>query len=177
MTELIRLGAINKQTKQYTHPSKANKQDEFICIDCGNEVIIRQGKIRVHHFAHCKEDSKCNFYSSPNESQIHKNAKLLLKYILENKIPLKIYNKCNKCNKIDEYDIPEISESSSIVIEYRFDYNGLKIADIAYIEDNEILCIFEIYNTHKTQTENRPEPWFELDAKNLIEIFNNYDFR
>jgi hypothetical protein len=173
MSELIRLGAINKQTNQYTHPSNANKQNEFICIDCGNDVIIRQGKIRVHHFAHRKEDIKCNFYSSPNESQIHKNAKLLLKYILENKIPLKIYNKCTKCNKIDEYDIPEISESSSIVIEYRFDYNGLKIADVAYIEENEILCLFEICNTHKTHPENRPEPWFELDATNLTDICNN----
>ena len=168
MSELIRLGAINKKTNQYTNPSHANKQDEFICIDCGNDVIIRQGKIRIHHFAHCKEDIKCNFYSSPNESQIHKNAKILLKYILENKIQLTIKSKCNKCNNIDDYDIPEISESSSIIVEYRFDYNGVKIADIAYIEDNEILCIFEIYNTHKTQTENRPEPWFELDAKNII---------
>ena len=177
MSELIRLGAINKITSQYTTPSHANKQDEFICIDCGNDVIIRQGKIRIHHFAHCKEDIKCNFYSSPNESQIHKNAKILLKYILENKIQLTIKSKCNKCNNIDEYDIPEISESSSIIVEYRFDYNGVKIADIAYIEDNEILCIFEIYNTHKTQTENRPEPWFELDAKNIIESFNNYDLQ
>ena len=54
MSELIRLGAINKKTNQYTNPSHANKQDEFICIDCGNDVIIRQGKIRIHHFAHCK---------------------------------------------------------------------------------------------------------------------------
>ena len=177
MTELIRLGAINKQTNQYTHPSRANKQDEFICIDCGNNVIIRQGKIRVHHFAHCKEDLKCYFYNSPNETQIHKSAKLLLKYILENKIPLTIFNKCIKCNKIDEYIIPEVSENSSIIIEYRFEYNGLKIADIAYLEDDEILCIFEICNTHKTDTENRPEPWFELDAKNLIEVFNNYDLQ
>lgn len=177
MSELIRLGAINKITRQYTTPSHANKQDEFICIDCGNDVIIRKGKIRIPHFAHCKQDIQCNFYSSPNESQIHKNAKILLKYILENKIQLTIKRKCNKCNNIDEYDIPEISESSSIIVEYRFDYNGVKIADIAYIEDNEILCIFEIYNTHKTQTENRPEPWFELDAKNIIETFNNYDLQ
>ena len=63
MSELIRLGAINKKTNQYTKPSHANKQDEFICIDCGNDVIIRQGKIRIHHFAHCKEDIKCNFYN------------------------------------------------------------------------------------------------------------------
>jgi len=175
MNDLIRLGAINKKTNKYTHPTQANKKDEFICIDCGKDVIIRQGKIRVHHFAHFKEDLKCNFYNKPCESQIHKSAKMLLKYILENKIPLKIYNKCFKCNKIDEYDIPEISEKSSIIVEYRFDYNGIKIADIAYIEDNEILCIFEICNTHKTQTENRPEPWFEIDSLKLIDIFNNYD--
>lgn len=173
MTDLIRLGAINKLTNQYIHPNQANKQDDFMCIDCGKDVIIRQGKIRAHHFAHYKEDLKCNFYSSPNEYQIHKNAQFFLKYILENKIPLTIYNKCIKCNKTDEYIIPEISESSIIYIEYRFEYNGVKIADIAYIEDNEILCIFEICNTHKTDTENRPEPWFELDAKNVIEISNN----
>ena len=58
MTDLIKLGAINKKTNKYTDPLQANKNDEFICIDCGNDVIIRQGKIRVHHFAHCKEDSK-----------------------------------------------------------------------------------------------------------------------
>lgn len=177
MGEVIRLGAINKKTNQYTNPSNANKDDEYICIDCENAVIIRQGKIRVHHFAHCKEDIKCNFYSSPNESQIHKNAKILLKYILENKIQLTIKSKCNKCNKIYEYDIPEISESSSIIPEYRFDYNGVKIADIAYIEGNEILYIFEIYNTHKTKTEDRPEPWFELDANHIIEIFNVCDLQ
>ena len=176
MSELILLGAINKKTNQYTDPLNANKQDEFICIDCGNDVIIRQGNIRRHHFAHCKEDIKCNFYSSPNESQIHKNAKLLLKYILKNKIQLTIKSTCNKCHKVEEYDIPEISESSLIIDEYKFDYNDVKrIADIAYIEDNDILCIFEIYNTHKTQTENRPDPWFELDAKNIIESFTNCD--
>ena len=177
MNDLIRLGAINKKTNKYIPPNQANKQDNYMCIDCGKDVFIRQGKIRVHHFAHCKEDLKCNLYSGPSESQIHKNAKLLLKYILENKIPLTIKTTCNKCNKIEEYDIPEISESSSIILEYRFDYNGVKIADIVYLEDSEILCIFEICNTHKTANENRPEPWFELDAEKLIEIFNNSDLQ
>ena len=177
MNEQIRLGAINKQTHKYTHPTQANKQDKFMCIDCEKDVIIRKGKIRIPHFSHCKEDLKCNFYTTPNESQIHKNAQFLLKYILENKIELCIYNKCAKCNKTTEYDIPQISESSSIIIEYRFDYNGLKIADVAYIDDNEILCIFEIYNTHKTLSQNRPEIWFEIDALQIITVFNNYDLQ
>ena len=178
MTDLIRFGAINKLTKQYIHPNQANKKDEYICINCSKCVIIRQGNIRIHHFAHHIKNVKCKFYSiKPSETQIHKNAKSLLKYVLENKIPLTIYNKCIKCNEINEYDIGEITDNSSIIIEYRFNYNGVKIAYVAYIEDNEILCIFEIYNTHKTLSENRPEPWFELDAMKLIDNINNYNFQ
>ena len=174
MTELFRLGAINKRTGKYIFPTQANKQDDFMCIDCGNDVICRKGEIRVHHFAHCKEDAKCDFYNKPNETQIHKSAQLLLKSVLEQKIQLTIYDKCIKCDKTCANHILEVSEHASIEIEYRFEYNGVKIADVAYIENNEILCVFEIYNTHKTQTENRPEPWFELDAQNLIDVVSQY---
>ena len=169
------LGAINKKTNKYTHPFNASKQDEYMCIECGNDVLIKQGTLKSHHFAH--KSSTCKCYTS-NESDEHKNAKLILKYILENKIPLTICCKCNKCNKIDNYEIEEISDNSSIILEYRFEYNnGTKYADLAYIEDNEILCIFEIYNSHKTDTEDRPEPWFELDAKQLIQTVNNSDLQ
>jgi hypothetical protein len=37
------------------------------------------------------------------------------------------------------------------------------------------LCIFEICNTHKTCSENRPEPWFEIDALTLIKLANDSD--
>jgi uncharacterized protein YkuJ len=58
-------------------------------------------------------------------------------------------------------------------MEYRFEYNGLKIADVVYLDAGEILCIFEIYNTHKTNSNNRPEPWFEIDALTLINLVAN----
>ena len=123
MTELVRLGAINKRTRKYTSPTHAHKQDDFMCIDCVNDVITRQGKIRVHHFAHCKEDAKCDFYNKPNETQIHKSAQLLLKSVLEQKIQLTIYDKCIKCDKTCANHILEVSEHASIEIEYRFEYN------------------------------------------------------
>ena len=66
-----------------------------------------------------------------------------------------------------------MTEMYSIKLEHRFEYNGTKIADVAYIDDNEILCIFEICNTHKTRSEKRPEPWFEIDAENLIRLAND----
>jgi hypothetical protein len=175
------LGAFNKYTNIYVHPSVANKQDEYICMDCGKDVFIRQGNTRIHHFAHYKEEpiEKCNFYNEPNEMQIHKTAQLILKYILETKIPLTIGCKCNKCNKIyDYYEIAQITDNLTIIqLEHRFIYkDSVKIADVAYLENNQICCIFEIYNTHKTHTENRPvdTSWFELDATTVINTFNDY---
>ena len=166
-------GAINKSTKKYMRPDEADKKEKFLCIGCKKDVILRSGKIRIKHFAHRKENSKCNFFDKPSESEIHKNAKLLLKYILEKKIDLTIHRKCDRCNKIDTYEIPKITDKSKICLEYVFDYNGKKIADVAYIDDNKISYIFEICHTHKTQSENRPEPWFEFDATKIIEIINS----
>ena len=68
MADLLRLGALNKLTKQYIHPDHVNKNDEYICIDCGNDVNIRMGNIRIHHFAHYKQDSACECYATQSLS-------------------------------------------------------------------------------------------------------------
>jgi hypothetical protein len=174
MSKLIPLGAINKNTGEYVYPKIANKLDEYICPDCNKDLILCKGKVRVPYFRH-KVDSvnPCNHYDHPNESQIHKDAKLLMKTLLDNKIPISLVRKCASCEKNEEYEIPETSETSIVQIEYRFEYNGPKISDIAYLDNGEIVCIFEICNTHRTCSENRPEPWFEIDAKTLIEFANN----
>ena len=168
------LGAINKLTGEYIHPFFANKNDEYVCPECNRDLILCKGEIKIHHYRH-KTDSAilCNHYSNPGEAQIHKDAKRLIKSILERKIPFSIVRKCVSCETSEEFDIPEIDETSKIMLEYRFEYNGLKIADVAYIENDEIVCIFEICNTHKTCSEDRPEPWFEIDARTLIEAVSN----
>lgn len=174
MTHLLSLGAINKLTGEYVYPKIANKKDEYICPECNKDLILCQGEIRVHHFRHKVDSNPCNHYNSPGESQIHKDAKMLLKTLLERKIPLSFIRKCCSCKENEEFEIPEISETSVIQLEYRFEYNGVKIADVAYIDDDsEFLCIFEICNTHKTCSENRPEPWFEIDAETLIKMAND----
>ena len=168
------LGAINKLTGEYIHPFFANKNDEYVCPECNRDLILCKGEIKIHHYRH-KTDSAipCNHYSNPGEAQIHKDAKRLIKSILERKIPFSIVRKCVSCETSEEFDIPEIDETSKIMLEYRFEYNGLKIADVAYIENDEIVCIFEICNTHKTCSEDRPEPWFEIDARTLIDAVSN----
>ena len=174
MNHIISLGAINKLTGEYVYPKIANKKDEYVCPECDKDLILCQGEIRVHHFRH-KVDSvnPCNNYNNPGETQIHRDAKLLMKSLLERKIPISFVRNCASCKKNEEFEIPEISETSKILLEHRFEFNGPKTADVAYIDNSEIACIFEIYNTHKTRSENRPEPWFEINAEPLIQMANS----
>jgi Domain of unknown function (DUF5710) len=170
----ISLGAIKKSTGEYVYPKVANKADEHICPECCKDLILCQGTIRVHHFRH-KVDTvnPCNNYNNPGESQIHKDAKLLLKSLLERKTPISFVRKCSCCKNTEEFEIPEVTEYSMIELEYRFEYNGPKIADVAFIDNGVIVAIFEICNTHMTCRENRPEPWFEIDAEALIVLAND----
>jgi len=174
MTHILSLGAINKQTGEYVYPKIANKKDEYICPDCNKDLILCQGEIIRPYFRH-KVDSvnPCNHYCNPTETQIHKDGKMVMKSLLERKMPISFIRNCCSCKKNEEYEIPEMTESSNIELEYRFEYNGTKIADVVYIDNYEILCIFEICNTHKTCSENRPEPWFEIDAEALIKLAND----
>mgnify|MGYP000498265726 CR=1 FL=1 len=169
------LGAINKITGEYVYPTLANKMDEYICPCCSKSVFPRQGKVLSHHFAHKQSDNPCNYYNHPNESDIHKDAKMLLQLLLkDNNIYISCIRTCISCKKDDEFSIPNVDEKSIIKIEYSFDYNGSrKSADVAYIQEEDLVCIFEICNTHKTHSKNRPEPWFEIDAEELIEMVNN----
>lgn len=173
MSKLIPLGAINKHTGEYVYPKIANKKDSYICPDCNKDLTLCQGKIRTHHFRH-KVDSvnPCNHYDHPSESQIHKDAKALLKTLLDKKIPITFIRKCETCEKPNVCKI-KIPEASTVHIEYRFEYNGPKIADVALLDEGAIVYIFEICNTHRTCAENRPEPWFEIDAKTLVETAND----
>jgi hypothetical protein len=162
MSKIIPLGAINIKTREYVYPKVANKKDEYICPDCNKELILCKGEIRIPHFRH-KVDSinPCHHYSNPTESQIHKDAKILLQNLLQRKIPTSFIRECCSCKKMEEFEIPEMTESSTVKLEYRFQYNrSLQVADIVYLDNGEIVTLFEIRYTHKTRSEKRPEPWF-----------------
>ena len=174
MSQLLSLGAINKLTGEYVYPKIANKKDEYICPECNKDLILVQGEIRIHHFRH-KVDSinPCHHYSKPTESQIHKDAKMLMKTLLENKTHIQFIRECVSCKISAEINLPEITDGSIITLEHRFNYNDqLKIADVAHTLDGEIKGIYEIFNTHKTCSENRPEPWVEIDANSLLTLVN-----
>ena len=64
-----------------------------------------------------------------------------------------------------------------VEIEYRFKYNETtKVADIAYLDENkELINIIEIYNTHHIDDKDRPEPWYEIRALDIIELKEEED--
>jgi hypothetical protein len=166
------MGAINKITNKYEYPGIASKENNYTCPDCAKDVILRKGKIRVHHFAHSKSDNPCSYYNNPGESQIHKDAKMALKVILEQDNNVCFSRCCNNCGTIDKIKIDKKNIGRTI-IEHKFNYNNsIKFADVAYLEENVIKYIFEICYKHKTNPTKRPEPWFEIDAVKLLNNIN-----
>ena len=171
------MGAINKTTGLYQHPRTATKVNKYSCPDCKKDVILKKGEIKVHHFAHYASENPCRYYNNPGESEIHKDAKLLLKSLLEKQKKICFTRKCITCNNNHICNINEYSENVKIINEYRFDYNNSnKSADIAFLDNNNLKYIFEICYKHKTLNENRPEPWYEINAEDLqknMDINNN----
>jgi len=191
MSNHFSMGAINKTTNKYEYPKIANKINKYKCPFCEKDVIFRNGKIKQPHFAHYKSENPCSYYEKPNETQIHKDAKLLMKTLLDNKRCINIYRKCYYCNSEESdsddsfiiYDNEEIEYFLNIKIdeyndtqtniEYKFNYNNSKkSADVALLKNNELKYIFEICYKNKTKEENRPEPWFEIKAETLINETN-----
>jgi len=173
---MLSLGAINKKTGSYITASLANKQDQYKCVDCSKDVILCRGKIKAPYFRHYADSvNPCHYYDKPSESQIHKDAKMCMKFLLESKIPFELKRKCSCCKTDEAFEIPEATDTSSIQLEHRFQYGGLKIADVAYLDNNKMVCIFEIYYKHKTDAENRPDPWFEIDAVSLLTLVNSIE--
>jgi hypothetical protein len=167
------LGAFEQNTNKYTLPFFATKDKEYKCVDCAKKVILRKGNIRAHHFAHFAE-SNCSYYDHPNESQIHKDAKLLLQKLLQEKKRICFTWECSKCSNFYAFqDVPTIhyKEGDEVILEHH-DKENKWIVDVAIVNKNDVRYIFEIKNTHKTVT-LRPEPWFEIDAYSFIKKIND----
>jgi len=110
---------------------------------------------------------------------IHDLAKRCFAELLE-KNDIEIIRKCPRCGIDESFNIyshitnKNLNIISKCIEEYEFEYNEKgKRADIAYIENDKLEYIFEILNTHYTKASERPEPWFELRANEIVDMYNN----
>ena len=178
MSNHFSMGAINKETLKYEYPKIASKENKYKCPSCDKDVIFRKGKIKQSHYAHKKSDNPCYYYDRPSESQIHKDAKMLMKMLLDNKTNMAFYRKCYNCcedtDNVFEITHDTYNDSTTVRIEHKFHYNNSnRSADIALVENDNIKYIFEICYKNKTKEENRPEPWVEIDAQTFINNINS----
>ena len=165
----FRLGAIDSVSEEYVVPENAIKGCVYKCPECQNTVIFKHGKIKRPHFAHKASTNPCTYYLRPSESQLHKDAKLRLKSLIDKKEEIYISKRCKKCEKGDTI-ILQYQVGFFPKLEHSFWMNGSrKQADLAYINNSdEILFILEVLNTHHTAEGNRPEPYYELNAVDII---------
>lgn len=123
----------------------------------GIELSAKKGDKIEHHFA-IKHDSK--------ESDIHKEAKAAIEWLVNNQITINI-----KCRK---YEIDTLSASYATQ-ECYIPYTGNKADVMLYNADGSINCIIEIFNTNKTKENKRAGyTWYELDASKVMEELVNY---
>jgi hypothetical protein len=167
------MGAINIKTNKHEPSFCASKENTYKCPECDKKVKFCKGKIKQPYFSHYKSNNPCVFYQKPSESHIHKEAKRLLKHVIDSQYPIQMVKTCESCDEIISRDIL-YSKNMRCQLEYKFEFwESKKSADVAIIDDNGIIqYIFEIYHTHKTSTKNRPEPWFEVQAQEFIQFIH-----
>lgn len=157
--ELIHIKSVSKENR-HIH--------SYHCLECGNEMIAKIGKIKVPHFAH-KADTTCN-----GESYLHKLAKrrIMEKFNSTDRFPLIFIRdvpcvKSKECPFYYEYKCFE----SNVKIEYDLKcWKGNVIYDSCKEEtiygnfkpDILLTCsskqnrkpvFIEIYKTHKSEEE------------------------
>ena len=96
---MFSMGAINMLTNKHEQPTIASKTNKYKCPDCDKEVILKKGNKNKHHFSHYKSINPCFYFEKPSETQIHKEGKLLMKNLLDEKKKFSIKRECSCCNQ------------------------------------------------------------------------------
>lgn len=136
------------------YPSDARKGEHYFCPKCKAPVIVKQGDVRVHHFAH-KSDTNCQGPESPLHSaciQAIANNLYVLSEALEQDDWLKIVDICSKCNRDFNHRYPNPHTYNDVRLEYKL-LDSQYRADIALLQDGELAEIIEVYHTHRVDND------------------------
>lgn len=179
-------GAINKECSLYECPNEATKNNNYMCPYCKNDVILRKGIIRKHHFAHKSENNTCKYYTKPTKQHMIDDVKHIIQSNFNNNNHILIESKCEYIKKYNhpcrEIINKYIKKNDTLTCEINFDFiynNYDNKADIAFIENGKIKYIIECFiednddsGVQFSKAFNRPEPWFKLDVKDFLEQYN-----
>jgi len=177
----LQLGAINKSTSQLEHPKFASKNENYMCLECKEDIVFKHGLKNIPHFSH-KNNSNCGFFNTCNgESECHLKTKSILKHYLELQYNLCFVRNCRGrgCKATKNINIDKEFYNKypnfTIQLECRFKYNNSNYsADIAMLNSTGgIVFMVEICKTHKTKEERRFGRWVEINATDFIKNFSS----
>lgn len=157
---LICIDEITKEN--YDHQYKGN----LFCLQCGNGMTAKVGKIKEHHFAH-KVNCACD-----GESYLHKLAKELFKQSFNSAsfFPLKYYTNvtCDstlcpykkdecKIRKQKTINLKDLYQHCNIEEEIKDQEGNSYIADILLTSDNKDIkpILVEIYVMHECSEQKK----------------------
>lgn len=177
--------ALNTFTGLYQSPIFADKKYEYICPDpsCNEIVFLKKGEKNRAHFCH-KKNTYCRRYDTGlTESDLHKEAKHILRELISRGYNILFKRKCNgslineKCDTTCLKYCSKLNENQKVIEEYSMDFKGGKIkpdlAMISYEDDiEEVDEIYEIFKTHRTKESDRPSyiEWYEIKAEEICNI-------
>ncbi len=96
----------------------AVQNGELKCEECGTEVILKFGSIKIPHFAHKFDSSNSCFYKNYPESEERRNAKFLIyNYLKECYGSQKVQINCKCISGIRSDFFIEISDNHKIAVE------------------------------------------------------------
>ena len=181
--------ALEVETGYYVVAKYARKDKQYTCIKCNNECIVCDGEIKEKYIRH-KVRGNCDYFDAglkisennkcdPKIRELFHNASIVyLQNCLNKGNKLVITKKC-KSNYICDGIVKEIKieEGDYVEIEKSFKLNGMiKRADLCILDkDGNIKIILEIFDTHRTNENDRPNniEWYELEVKDIMKYYDD----
>jgi hypothetical protein len=141
------------------------------CPTCCIPLLYKCGSKNKAYYSHkpSSNNSTCRYLKKENET--HFRAKqLIYEILLHRKHTIHLSRQCRKCSGNFLFEIEPLPSAYKILLNYTFEYNQMnRTADIVCLNDkDEIEFIIEICNRSQLSCSRRPEPWYEMNALEII---------
>jgi len=123
------------------------QRPEAYCPICRHLVILKLGDVRVHHYAHYRDE---NCPATEPETALHLNVKFYIARQLERRLPLVIEQPCAgeyQCGSVRR--VPWLDGWEEVHVEYSVDHYQ---PDIALLRDGQVLGAIEVLVTHAVES-------------------------
>lgn len=134
--------------------------------------MLRWGNVRRRHWAHLRQplqgDDACR---AGGEGECHRMAKLLLRAYLERGKYVRVMTTCSAC-KDRRPNVHSCDGTPRLTVASEFPLGGGRRADVALVREQtkEVVCAFEVLNTHPTAEAARPGiQWYEIRAPDILD--------